>query len=68
MCQFVPAQVQVAQAVVLSQAFSQPLHPDVAQPHLPQVELHQAAVQSQHVREVHRPLLLTDTQRDVFII
>lgn len=55
---FLPAQVQVAQAVVEQQAFSQPLHPGVGHPHLPQVELHQAAVQHQHLREVHRPLLL----------
>lgn len=46
---FLPAQVQVAQAVVEQQAFSQPLHPGVGHPHLPQVELHQAAVQHQHL-------------------
>lgn len=60
---FPPAQVQVAQAVVEPQAFSQPLHPAVGHPHLPQVELHQAAVHCQHLREMHRPLLLRDTQR-----
>lgn len=60
---FLPAKVQVTQAVVEPQAFSQPLHPRVGHPHLPQVELHQAAVHRQHLREVHRPLLLRDRQR-----
>lgn len=59
---FLPAQVQVAQAVVEPQAFSQSLHPGVRHPHLPQVELHQAAVHCQHLREVHCPLLLRQTE------
>ncbi len=59
---FLPAQVQVTQAVVEPQAFSQPLHPGVGHPHLPQVELHQAAVHRQHLRGVHRPLRLRQTE------
>lgn len=46
---FLPAQVQKAQAAVELQALSQPLHPTVGHPHLPQVELHQAAVHHQHL-------------------
>lgn len=55
---FVPAQVQVAQGVVHSQAFSQPLHPGVGQAHLPQVELQQAAVHRQHLGEVDGQFVL----------
>lgn len=61
---FLPAQVQVAQAAVELQAFGQPLHPGVRHPHLPQVELQQAAVHRQHLREVHRPLLLRHAETD----
>lgn len=55
---FLPAQVQVAQAVVPPQAFSELLYPSVGHPHPPQVELHQAAIHCQHLRAVHCPLLL----------